>query len=161
MNDLSTMKISLCLVLTMYLTLMHLEKASLMNFTKSTREHILSLKKINARTLFMDMKSRRAETGRIYIQNIDYSNSHSSFLDKVNMSNLCQEITLPTTPIEHPDDEKGEIALCILSAINVGSIKLEEIPNLTELAVRGLDELIEYQRYPVKMQRYQPKQEEV
>ena len=66
------------------------------------------------------------------------------------MSNLCQEITLPTTPIQHPDDEEGEIALCILSAINVGSIKLEEIPNLTELAVRGLDELIEYQRYPVK-----------
>ena len=75
----------------------------------------------------MDLLKGRAETGRIYIQNIDHSNTHSSFLDKVNMSNLCQEITLPTTPIQHPDDEEGEIALCILSAINVGSIKLEEL----------------------------------
>ena len=119
-------------------------------YEKYERAYSIPKKKVNARTLFMDMLKERAETGRIYIQNIDHSNSHSSFLDKVNMSNLCQEITLPTTPIQHPDDEEGEIALCILSAINVGSIKLEEIPNLTELAVRGLDELIEYQRYPVK-----------
>ena len=98
----------------------------------------------------MDMLKERAETGRIYIQNIDHSNSHSSFLDKVNMSNLCQEITLPTTPISHPDDEEGEIALCILSAINVGAIKLEELPELCQLSVRGLDELIDYQRYPVR-----------
>ena len=119
-------------------------------YEKYERAYSIPKKKVNARTLFMDMLKERAETGRIYIQNIDHSNSHSSFLDKVNMSNLCQEITLPTTPISHPDDEEGEIALCILSAINVGSIKLDEIPNLTELAVRGLDELIEYQRYPVK-----------
>ena len=66
------------------------------------------------------------------------------------MSNLCQEITLPTTPISHPDDEEGEIALCILSAINVGAIKLEELPELCQLSVRGLDELIDYQRYPVR-----------
>ena len=98
----------------------------------------------------MDMLKERAETGRIYIMNIDHSNSHSSFLDKVNMSNLCQEITLPTKPISHPDDEEGEIALCILSAINVGAIKLEELPELCQLSVRGLDELIDYQRYPVR-----------
>ena len=110
--------------------------------------HILSQKKVNARTLPRTCLKEN-ETGRIYIQNIDHSNSHSSFLDKVNMSNLCQEIT-STTPIQHPDDE-GEIALCILSAINVGSIKLEEILNLTELAVRGLDELIE-QLYPVVLE---------
>lgn len=66
------------------------------------------------------------------------------------MSNLCQEITLPTKPITHPDDEDGEIALCILSAINVGSIKMDELPELCELSVRGLDELIDYQNYPVK-----------
>tara|TARA_B100000427_G_scaffold329662_1_gene346912 strand:- start:4849 stop:5844 length:996 start_codon:yes stop_codon:yes gene_type:complete len=66
------------------------------------------------------------------------------------MSNLCQEITLPTTPIQHPDDEEGEIALCILSAINVGSIKLDELDDLCDIAVRGLDELIDYQKYPVK-----------
>ena len=73
-------------------------------------------KKISARTLFMDLLKERAETGRIYIMNIDHCNTHSSFKDRIYMSNLCQEITLPTTPINHIDGE-GEIALCILSAI--------------------------------------------
>jgi len=82
--------------------------------------------------------------------NIDHCNSHSSFDDKVNMSNLCQEITLPTDPIEHIDGE-GEIALCILSAINVGKLKqLEDLEELCDLAVRGLEELIDYQNYPVE-----------
>ena len=119
-------------------------------YEKYERAYSIPKKKVNARTLFMDLLKERAETGRIYIMNIDHSNTHSSFLDKVNMSNLCQEITLPTTPISHPDDEEGEIALCILSAINVGSIKVEELNELCDIAVRGLDELIEYQRYPVK-----------
>ena len=119
-------------------------------YEKYERAYSIPKKKVSARTLFMDMLKERAETGRIYIQNIDHSNSHSSFLDKVNMSNLCQEITLTTTPISHPDDEEGEIALCILSAINVGAIKLEELPELCQLSVRGLDELIDYQRYPVR-----------
>ena len=105
--------------------------------------------KVNARELFTDMLKERAETGRIYIMNIDHCNTHSSFLDKVNMSNLCQEITLPTDPLTHIDGE-GEIALCILSAINVGTIKLEELSNLCDLAVRGLEELIDFQEYPVE-----------
>jgi ribonucleoside-diphosphate reductase alpha chain len=83
--------------------------------------------------------------------NIDHCNSHSSFKDKVNMSNLCQEITLPTDPINHIDDDFGEIALCILSAINVGKLKnLNELEELCDLSVRGLEELIDYQEYPVK-----------
>ena len=107
-------------------------------------------KSINAQQLFLDLLKERAETGRIYIMNIDHCNSHSSFKDKVNMSNLCQEITLPTDPIQHIDGA-GEIALCILSAINVGKLKsLDEIDELCELAVRGLDALIDYQGYPIK-----------
>ena len=105
--------------------------------------------KIPARELFTDILKERAETGRIYIMNIDHCNTHSSFLDKVNMSNLCQEITLPTDPLTHIDGD-GEIALCILSAINVGTIKLEELSNLCDLAVRGLEELIDFQEYPVE-----------
>jgi ribonucleoside-diphosphate reductase alpha chain len=105
--------------------------------------------KVGARELITNLLKERAETGRIYIMNIDHCNEHSSFLDKVNMSNLCQEITLPTDPIEHIDG-KGEIALCILSAINVGIIKEEELENLCDLAVRGLEELIDYQQYPVE-----------
>ena len=105
--------------------------------------------KISARELITDLLKERAETGRIYIMNIDHSNTHSSFKDKVNMSNLCQEITLPTDPIDHIDGE-GEIALCILSAVNVGIVKEEEMESLCDLAVRGLEELIDFQEYPVK-----------
>jgi ribonucleoside-diphosphate reductase alpha chain len=107
-------------------------------------------KQINAQELILDLLKERAETGRVYIMNIDHCNSHSSFKDKVNMSNLCQEITLPTDPIQHIDGE-GEIALCILSAINVGKLKnLDELEELCDLSVRGLEELIDYQNYPVK-----------
>ena len=106
---------------------------------------------VSARELFGDLMKERAETGRIYIMNIDHCNSHSSFTVPVHMSNLCQEITLPTRPLNHIDDKKGEISLCILSAINIGKIRNEsEIPHLTEIAVRALDELIDYQGYPVK-----------
>jgi ribonucleoside-diphosphate reductase alpha chain len=107
-------------------------------------------KTIKAQELILNLLKERAETGRIYIMNIDHCNSHSSFLDKINMSNLCQEITLPTDPIQHIDG-KGEIALCILSAVNVGKIKSdEELEELCDLSVRGLEELIDYQQYPVK-----------
>ena len=83
--------------------------------------------------------------------NIDHCNTHSSFKDKVYMSNLCQEITLPTKPLTHIDDEEGEIALCILSAINLGLIKeKEELEELCDLSVRSLEEIIDYQKYPVK-----------
>ena len=107
-------------------------------------------KTIGAQELILSLLKERAETGRIYIMNIDHCNEHSSFKDKINMSNLCQEITLPTVPLNHIDGE-GEIALCILSAINVGKInKLDELENLCDLAVRGLEELIDYQNYPVE-----------
>ena len=114
------------------------------------RNESVPRKTVRAQELILDLLKERAETGRIYIMNIDHCNSHSSFLDKVNMSNLCQEITLPTDPINHIDDPNGEIALCILSAINVGKIhKLDDLQELCDLAVRGLEELIDYQQYPV------------
>jgi len=107
-------------------------------------------KSVSAQELVLSLLKERAETGRIYIMNIDHCNSHSSFKDKVNMSNLCQEITLPTDPIKHIDDVGGEIALCILSAINVGKLRnLDEMEELCDLSVRGLEELIDYQGYPV------------
>ena len=107
-------------------------------------------KRVGAQGLILDLLKERAETGRLYLMNIDHCNSHSSFKDKVNMSNLCQEITLPTDPINHIDSQDGEIALCILSAINVGKIRnLNEMENLCDLAVRALEELIDYQEYPV------------
>ena len=106
---------------------------------------------VGGQELILDLLKERAETGRIYLMNIDHCNSHSSFKDKIEMSNLCQEITLPTYPIQHIDDHLGEIALCILSAINVGKVNSDkELEELCELSVRGLEELIDYQKYPVK-----------
>ena len=107
-------------------------------------------KTVKAQKLILDLLKERAETGRIYIMNIDHCNTHSSFKDKIEMSNLCQEITLPTVPIQHIDETTGEIALCILSAINVGKVKSDdELEELCELSVRALEELIDYQKYPV------------
>ncbi len=111
---------------------------------------LIPRKTIKTQELILDLLKERAETGRLYIMNIDHCNDHSSFKDKVYMSNLCQEITLPTKPLEHIDDPGGEIALCILSAINVGKIhKLSEMEELCDLSVRALEELIDYQEYPV------------
>jgi ribonucleoside-diphosphate reductase alpha chain len=53
-------------------------------------------------------------TGRIYIQNLDNANAQSPFKDKISMSNLCQEINLPTTEFSDINSEEGEIALCML-----------------------------------------------
>ena len=116
-------------------------------FERSTK---VKKKKVKAQELFGAILKERAETGRIYIMNIDHTNTHSSFKDQVFMSNLCQEITLPTEPIDHIDGD-GEIALCILSAINLGAVKQkDDLENLCDLSVRGLEELIDLQNYPVK-----------
>jgi len=115
------------------------------------RDATIPRKTIGGQELFLELLKERAETGRLYIMNIDHCNSHSSFLDKVEMSNLCQEITLPTVPLHHIDDPEGEIALCILSAVNVGKVKSDdEFEELCDLSVRGLEELIDYQNYPVE-----------
>jgi|TARA_B100001094_G_scaffold300260_1_gene325571 ribonucleoside-diphosphate reductase alpha chain len=120
-------------------------------YEKYERATSIKKKKISAMELFSALIKERAETGRIYIMNVDHCNTHSSFKDTVYMSNLCQEITLPTKPLDHIDDPEGEIALCILSAINVGIIRsLDDLEELCDLAVRALEEIIDYQRYPIK-----------
>jgi len=120
-------------------------------YLKYEEDKTIPKKKVPAQDLFFDLLKERAETGRIYIMNLDHCNSHSSFKDKVSMSNLCQEITLPTTPIQDIHDDQGEIALCILSAINVGQLgDVSELENLCDLSVRALEQIIDYQDYPVK-----------
>ncbi len=126
-------------------------------YVAAERDSSIPRKTIDAQELFLDILKERAETGRIYIMNIDHCNSHSSFIDKVNMSNLCQEITLPTDPIEHIDGD-GEIALCILSAINIGKVNHHsDMEELCDLSVRALDELIDYQQYPVNAAEFSTK----
>lgn len=108
-------------------------------------------KVVKAQELILDILKERAETGRIYIMNIDHSNSHGPFKEQVSMSNLCMEILLRTEPINHIDDDLGKIALCILSCINVGIVKSDkELEELCDISVRFLDELIDHQEYPVK-----------
>jgi ribonucleoside-diphosphate reductase alpha chain len=120
-------------------------------YLKYEADKTIPKKTVQAQDLFFDLLKERAETGRIYIMNMDHANSHSSFKDKVSMSNLCQEITLPTTPIQDIHDDQGEIALCILSAINVGQLgDVSELENLCDLSVRALEQIIDYQDYPVK-----------
>ncbi|WP_022941158.1 class 1a ribonucleoside-diphosphate reductase subunit alpha [Psychromonas hadalis] len=109
---------------------------------------------IQAVELFSLLMQERASTGRIYIQNVDHCNTHSPFDSKVapiRQSNLCLEIALPTKPLKHIMDEEGEIALCTLSALNLGAIdSLDDLEELSELAVRALDNLLDYQDYPIK-----------
>ena len=111
-------------------------------------------KTISALELFGLMMQERANTGRIYIQNVDHCNTHSPFnpaLAPVRQSNLCLEIALPTQPLNDINDENGEIALCTLSAVNLGAIEdLSELADLADLLVRALDALLDYQDYPVK-----------
>ena len=103
--------------------------------------------------LFSLMMQERAGTGRIYIQNVDHCNTHSPFDPKqapVRQSNLCMEIALPTHPLNDLNDPEGEIALCTLSALNLGALEsLDEIESLADLVVRALDALLDYQDYPV------------
>jgi len=120
-------------------------------YLKYEADKTIPKKTVPAQDLFGDLLKERAETGRIYIMNLDHCNSHSSFKDKISMSNLCQEITLPTTPIQDIHDDQGEIALCILSAVNVGGLNdLGELESICDLAVRALEQIIDYQDYPVK-----------
>jgi len=110
-------------------------------------------KRIKAIELFSLFMQERASTGRIYLQNVDHCNTHSPFDPKVapiRQSNLCLEIALPTKPLAHVNDEEGEIALCTLSAFNLGAINsLDDLEEMAELAVRALDSLLDYQEYPV------------
>ncbi|MCJ8339523.1 MAG: ribonucleoside-diphosphate reductase subunit alpha [Pseudomonadales bacterium] len=108
---------------------------------------------IKAAELFGKLASERASTGRIYIQNVDHCNTHSPFdplVAPIKQSNLCLEIALPTKPLLHTHDEEGEIALCTLSAFNLGALQsLDELPGLSDLIVRALDNLLDYQDYPI------------
>lgn len=122
-------------------------------YVQYEQDESIRKRKVKAVDLFGLMASERASTGRIYIQNVDHCNTHSPFDPKkapVKQSNLCLEIALPTKPLNEIQDEEGEIALCTLSAFNLGAIEqLDELEELADLIVRGLDNLLDYQDYPI------------
>lgn len=120
-------------------------------YLKYESDSSIPKKTVNSQELIFEILNERSDTGRIYILNIDHANSHSPYKKTIYMSNLCVEICLLTKPIEHIDDTNGLIALCILSALNVGLIKSDkELEECCDLIVRALDELIDIQEYPVK-----------
>jgi ribonucleoside-diphosphate reductase alpha chain len=128
-----------------------------MLYEKAERNSKLRKKTVSAIELFSAFIQERKDTGRVYLMNVDHANDHGSFVKElapIRMSNLCQEIDLPTKPLNDVFDEDGEIALCTLSAINWGKIKSpEDFAKPCELAVRGLDALLDYQEYPIKAAR--------
>ncbi|MCF1427960.1 MAG: ribonucleoside-diphosphate reductase subunit alpha [Shewanella sp.] len=123
-------------------------------YVQYEQDNSIRKKTLKASELFGLMMQERASTGRIYVQNVDHCNTHSPFDAKVapiRQSNLCLEIALPTKPLNNIDDTDGEIALCTLSALNLGAIdNLAELEHLADLAVRALDNLLDYQDYPIK-----------
>ena len=125
-----------------------------MLYERAEKNQNIRKKTIKAISLFSQFMEERKNTGRIYLMNVDHANTHSSFNETVapiKQSNLCCEINLPTKPLNAFSDDEGEIALCTLSAINWGNIKsVDEFEKPCELAVRGLDALLDYQNYPVK-----------
>jgi ribonucleoside-diphosphate reductase alpha chain len=122
-------------------------------YESAERSTKLRKKKLKAIDLFTTFMQERKDTGRVYLQNVDHANTHSSFksdLAPVKMSNLCCEITLPTKPLNDVNDTDGEIALCTLSALNWGVFRNpEDMQKACNLAVRGLDALLSYQHYPI------------
>ena len=122
-------------------------------YEAAERKTSIRKKSIPAIELFSAFVQERKDTGRIYLMNVDHANTHGAFIEEVapiKQSNLCCEIDLPTKPLTHINDEEGEISLCTLSAVNWGVIKdFEEMNKVCKLAVRGLDELLDYQQYPV------------
>jgi len=123
-------------------------------YTKYEKDDNIRKRHVPAADLFSLLMQERASTGRIYIQNVDHCNTHSPFdptVAPIRQSNLCMEIALPTKPLDNINDEEGEIALCTLSAVNLGEVdSLEDIEEPAELIVRALDALLDYQDYPVK-----------
>jgi len=123
-------------------------------YEKYEQDASIRKRSLPAVELFSLMMQERAGTGRIYIQNVDHCNTHSPFDPKqapVRQSNLCMEIALPTQPLNDLNDPEGEIALCTLSALNLGALEsLDELEPLADLVVRALDALLDYQDYPVK-----------
>lgn len=109
-------------------------------------------KRIKARELFELLMTERSGTARIYVQFIDNTNNYTPFIREkapIRQSNLCCEIAIPTNDVNSPD---AEIGLCTLSAFVLDNFDWQDQDKINELAevqVRALDNLLDYQGYPV------------
>lgn len=101
---------------------------------------------VSARALLKLFLTSRQETGRVYCINISRTNSHTPFTDTIRLSNLCQEICLPTKPYEcmgdlyAKDRSVGETAFCSLGAINPTNIDtLDEYQEVADILVEAIN----------------------
>jgi len=143
-------------------------------YDKYSKIRKIRKKKVNAMDMLVAIENERVSTGRIYIVHSDLMNTQSPFVsDTIYQSNLCLEIALPTADLTkwssltmdeceslgiwnnnmNADDfiEKfGMISLCTLSNFNFGNIKsVDEFEELANVSVRALEELLDYQDYPM------------
>jgi ribonucleoside-diphosphate reductase alpha chain len=103
------------------------------------RDESIPRKTIGAQELFLDLLKERAETGRIYIMNIDHCNSHSSFMDKVEMSNLCVAgdtgITIKVTTTEEYDGQHSKYVKISKSYHQELDIEIRQLQDIIEEGV--------------------------
>lgn len=114
-------------------------------------------KYINAREVLMSALNESYETGRMYLHFVDEMNSHTPFEEPIYMSNLCQEINLPTLGYKGMEDlysnelhRDGEIGLCSLAGINVDRIENDEqYEKAMYFALKMIDKTIDLSEYPL------------
>ena len=103
------------------------------------------LREVNARQLWQRILETRLQTGEPYILNIDAVNralpKHQRELGlRVNTSNLCSEITLPTG-IDHTGTDRT--AVCCLSSLNIETWdQWSETEGFVEDVLRMLDNVL-------------------
>ncbi len=103
--------------------------------------------KYMAREILKSFLTVRKETGRLYCFNLDTANFHTPFLDKINQSNLCMEIAIPTKPYSDMNDlysagSYGEVGFCTLAAINISKIEVRDYERVCYVAVATLNSLM-------------------
>jgi ribonucleoside-diphosphate reductase, alpha subunit len=140
------------------------QKAFVELYNQYVADETIRKKKVSAKELFTQICIERMSTGRIYVNNVDIMNINTPFIPEkapIYSSNLCNEIALPTKPLQTPEKtSEGEIALCTLSAINCykfydeqGKLNHVDLEETCTSAVRSLDALLSYQDYPVEQAR--------
>lgn len=128
---------------------------------------------VKAREILNLFWTQRSDVGRIYRTNLTNINKHTPFKDPIRLSNLCQEIALPTSELKDTEslykvpngNEDGEIALCFLASIvagrveqdDFGNINYNEYLNTAYQAAKFTDNTIDLCSYPFKAMEYTAK----
>ena len=128
--------------------------ASVDEYNQVVEAHIeqgVKCEKVQALDLLKHVLMIRQETGRMYCFNVSRANTHTPFLDVIKLSNLCQEICLPTKAYNDMEDlyldntmrGSGETAFCSLGAIvPVNIVDDTEYKRVAYTLVKTINKLI-------------------